>query len=165
MSKIGLKIEDLPTLEELDEINKKKLMILAKKYPNAHLVLQDKMALTQSFLFQNSNLMEMQDQNLLTSISRRFAQNSFFGFVTPIIVNIGLGPITRGHFFDLPKFARVFIRLGVFALPLTYFSMVNYNTYIRASGYFINKYLDRVELFMKTNDPKFMNPNFDQEQG
>lgn len=163
MSKGKLKIEDLPTMDDIRRKQDSLLILLSKKFPNPEEIYLQRINITQSFLLQNFGLMELQDRNLIMGSLKKMFQYGFFSFIVPIAVNISLGPMTRNTFFELPKYARFFIRMGIFAGPLYFCFTHNMAIYERVNFYLLDKYMDRAEIFMKFGDPKIMNPNFENE--
>jgi hypothetical protein len=164
MSKPKLRLEDLPTLEQIQENQLKRQMLLRKRTPNAEQILAEKLALSYQFLFQNFPLLESQDRDLVSVTSRKLGKLGFVSFVTPILLNIGLGKMTGGYFFELPRFLRIGIRFSIYAAPVYLFGMYARSCYEHVSLYMVDKYMDRIEIFMKYGDPKIINPYFEDEE-
>ncbi|OMJ89056.1 hypothetical protein SteCoe_8882 [Stentor coeruleus] len=164
MSKDKLKISDLPPLEEIMQRQLKRQVALAQNEPDPAEVVKGRMSMVFSFLFQNFNLMEKKDKYLMKSTARQVAQYGFLSIISPIYLNIKLGKIAFGRIFDLPKSWRFGIRTTIYAVPLLLHWKYTSDVYNHITYYLADKYMERVQLFMKFNDPKIMNPYIEIEE-
>jgi hypothetical protein len=161
---MGNIIEELPTIEQLYAKQKAREAKLSNKVKNPAAVLSEKYYMVFSFLFQNHTLMESKDLNLISKTSRRLGQYGFFVFIGSNLLNIYLAKITFNYIYSLPRAFRGIIRLALYAVPIGLFALYSQNVYNRVSLYMADKYLDRVELYMKYQDPRIMNPFLEEEK-
>ncbi|OMJ96342.1 hypothetical protein SteCoe_80 [Stentor coeruleus] len=164
MSKDKLKIDDLPPVEEILKRHLNRQMALAANEPDPASAIHSRVSIVFGFLFQNFNLMEKKDRYLATNTLRQFGQYGLLAFLSPLYLNIKLGKITFGKIFDLPKPLRFTIRTTIYVLPIALYWKYTFDSYNRISYYLADKYMDRIQLFMKFNDPKIMNPNIEIEE-
>jgi hypothetical protein len=92
--------------------------------------------------------------------TRHYGRINFAAIVGAVAANIALKPLTNGKIFDWPKAARFAIRTSLFAAPLGYTVFYSWKYYFRLNLYLEEKYGDRIARFMKTGDPKAVNPDF-----
>lgn len=164
MSKDKLKVSDLPPVEEIIQRHFNRQAALAQDEPDPAVAIQSRVSMVFNFLFQNFNLMEKKDRYLVTSTLRQLGQFGFLTFFSPIYLNIKLGKITFGRIFDLPKPLRFGIRTAIYGVPLALYWKYTSDSYNRISYYLADKYMERIQLFMKFSDPKIMNPNIEIEE-
>ena len=153
-----LTIDDIPKVEYYQEKYQAKKNLLIGKVQNPDLELQAKSGHAMNFLFYNFWLLEKQDYNLVSGLIKRAALY-YLGIFT-----IYISTITRGYIYELPRFIRIPIRLGIFICPAIYFfGFYQKDPLNRVSLYMVDKYMDRIGMYMKFQDPRLMNPYFGEE--
>ncbi|CAG9334341.1 unnamed protein product [Blepharisma stoltei] len=162
-----LKLDDLPTVDEQlrKRIEQRQKFINSGRNPyDVDYMYQARGSLTTQFLFENYNMLEKQDKNLLYKTFMRYIKYGLLSLVGSVAVNIGLGRLTRGKIFDLPLFLRATIRTSLFVGPPAYVYIQQFDqTYDRIHLYLEDKYAPRIEQFIKSGDPSVINPHFSEE--
>ena len=163
MSNQELAREGIPTIEEL--LNKQKVFEskLVGKVENPKEELEALIARSYSFLFQRLDYLELKDQKLVNRTFKRICQYGVGALLSSCFLNISLAKITRNYIFELPRFVRFSVRTVLFVVPLSLYSQYAYQSYYRVSLYLLDKYMERIELFMVLGDPKIINPFLEQE--
>jgi hypothetical protein len=157
-------VDDLPSLLEIDMMNKKQIELLSQKYPNPIEIYERQMAITQSFLFQNLDLIEEQDSNLIKNFLFKNLKLAVFSLLTSFFINVKIGTVFNGSFYKVPRVLRIFIRMSLFAAPIGLLSYNFQEPYLRISGSMTNKYMNKVEMYFKTGDRSFINNNFTADE-
>ena len=156
-------INDLPTIEELEKRFERRLNAIDKRKGNPIEIMKYRNSFAFQFFSENFEMLESRDKNIITKTTRKLVQYGFFAFVVPTAINISLAKMTSDRIFNLPYIMRFSLRLGIFTVPLFFYSDYAFNRYTQVSMYLTDKYLERIERFSRVGDPKIINPYLEQE--
>lgn len=156
-----LTLNDLPTIDELKERFSHRERILAKQYPGKSLeILKYKNAITHQFVFEEFEMLEFRDKELVNGIARKVVQYGLISVLLPTALNITLARITKNRIYDLHYMMRFSLRLAIYVTPLFLFTDYAFGAYTQISMYLVDKYSERVELYHKIPDPRVIDPYF-----
>lgn len=160
MHKKSLSLDDLPSIKDLS----KQVERLNNLDPLARSsnTLQGKIESASSFLSANTDLLELQDRDLINSTRQTLYSFGLFSFIAPTMLSFSLG--TTQKFQSLKYNFKVLARTSLFIPPLALF----YAYYIEASQklclYEVNKYYERILIYQQTMDRSILNRNFEEEE-
>ena len=160
--KLGLK--DIPTLEELQSRFANRERFLTGKTDDPSKVMRARSEMAYRFIYENMGMLEQKDVGLVSTAGRKISQVAFGALAAATLSNIYLGKITGNRIFDLNFALRASTRAVLFVVPFSFASDYGFRTYTRVTMYLTDKYLERVEKFMKVGDPRIINPFLEVER-
>lgn len=159
MNEKTLRLSDLPSIQEFEERFEQKrnnLRRIGAKNPEEIVKMRNNVAL--NFVFQNFEMIERRDKEL----AHRMVRNAVYWgagiVVVPSLINFRLGKLTRDRIYGMHFMVRTSFRISFYAFPLFFWVEYFFGAYARVSLYLADKYVDRVEDYMKIKDPKILNP-------
>ena len=162
MSVGKVSINDIPdTQVSIEKILKRQM---GPKTGTASEELYNRANYTNAFLFQNYSLIEDYDKKLINNYLMSTCRLGLLSLAFSAFFNIKLGPLTKNYIFNLPRPLRFMIRTTAWILPLAAVSFYSSNDYNKISMYLVDKYIDRIGLFIKIGDPRIINPFLEEEQ-
>ena len=159
-----LKLSDLPTIEQVEErFEQKRNNMKRVGFGNAAELVKAKNNVALNFLYENFDLLEKRDKELAHKTLRRAVQSGAVIAVVPTLLNIGLGKLTKGRIYEMNTLFRFNLRLSFYAFPLFFWTDYFFGAYAQISMYLVDKYVDRVDMYLKLKDPAVMNPYLEQD--
>lgn len=159
-----LKLSDLPTIEEVEERFEQRRNNLRRiGFGNAEEIVKLKNNVTLNFLHEKFELLERKDKELAHKTLRKAVQWGLFIAVVPTLINLRLGKLTNGRIYEMNTLFRFNLRLSFYAFPLFFWTDYFFGAHARISLYLVDKYEDRVDMFLKVKDPKVINPYLEQD--
>ena len=155
-------LKDVPPTDELKEKNLARLekQIQSGKTPHeAEMYMEQTKNQVRTFLKHHLKLIEPQDQKLIQNSTQRILNLGFLCGVPAFGINLVMGNLARGKFYKYSFLKRLTIRTVVFALPYALVYKYASSNYSRLSLYLEEKYAERVNEYLKTGDPKSINPS------
>ena len=159
-SLIKMRIEDLPSLEELQSKLKAKYLLFdlttnSEKEKQAKIVRLQKDL--KSFMRSSGKLLEQDDIDMILTAKSRIMMLGTVTIVPSFYIGVKLGSGRASKFRSLSFSNRFFMRLGVMGGPIFVTYYYSYYLSERLSMYMEDKYAERVQEFRTTNDPKSIN--------
>ncbi|OMJ83512.1 hypothetical protein SteCoe_15544 [Stentor coeruleus] len=160
-----LTLKDLPTIDELKERFSNREKALAIEHPEKSMeILKYKNAVTHQFIFEEFDMLEFQDRELVNGVAKNAVQYGLLSIIFPSALNISIARLTDNRIYNLHYMKRFSLRLGIYAVPILLAINYTLGAYTQMSMYLVDKYNERVELYHQFPDPSVINPYFKEEE-
>lgn len=156
-----LRIEDLPTVEEL--VNKSlrrgaRLLDSGKSAEEITSSMEKRSVEFRKFLLAGGQLLEPVDQKLMEDGMALLMKAFLIAGSVALVSGVGIGRLIGKKFYEMPKKWRVMSRFGIMTLPIVGAYYYSWEQYTRVALYLEDKYGLRLEFYQKTGNPALLNP-------